>query len=117
MRTRRQCANGTGSSASATPWSSCECSVKLPSPLQDLSRELLPVEYEVPREVRGRRAAVLILLYPRNGVTSFALTVRPDTLSRHPGQISLPGGMAEPHDRSLWDTAVRETQEELGFMS
>ena len=75
------------------------------------------MEYEVPREARGRRAAVLILLYPRNGVTSFALTVRPDTLSRHPGQISLPGGMAEPHDRSLWDTAVRETQEELGFMS
>lgn len=91
--------------------------MKLPPPLHDLSPELLPVEHRVPRGARGRHAAVLVLLYPRNEVITFALTVRPDTLSRHPGQISLPGGMAEPHDHSLWQTAVRETQEELGLMA
>jgi 8-oxo-dGTP pyrophosphatase MutT (NUDIX family) len=97
-------------------WSSCESVVKLPEPLLALSRELLPVEHDVARDARGRRAAVLVLLYPRNHEITFALTVRPDTMSRHPGQISLPGGMAEPHDGSLWETAVRETQEELGLM-
>lgn len=64
----------------------------------------------------GRRvAAVLILLYPRQGEVFFLLTRRPDTLTRHAGQISLPGGAAEPQDTSPWETALRETREELGI--
>jgi len=88
--------------------------VKLPSFLQELRGSLLPIEHRPPWEIQRRRAAVLILLYPRDELINFALTVRPDTLSRHPGQISLPGGMAEPGDVTLWETAMRETQEELG---
>jgi 8-oxo-dGTP pyrophosphatase MutT (NUDIX family) len=90
--------------------------VRLPPRLRDLALSLLPVEHEVFPDARVRRAAVLVLLYPRHDRTTFALTVRPDTLARHPGQISLPGGMAEPYDANLWETAVRETQEELGLM-
>jgi 8-oxo-dGTP pyrophosphatase MutT (NUDIX family) len=89
--------------------------MKLPSLLQELSGSLLPIEHDSPRGIQRRRAAVLILLYPRDDIISFALTVRPDTLSRHPGQISLPGGMAESCDATLWDTALRETREELGL--
>jgi 8-oxo-dGTP pyrophosphatase MutT (NUDIX family) len=91
--------------------------VKLPSYLQELNVALLPLAHGTPSETGTRRAAVLVLLYPRNERITFALTVRPDTLSRHPGQISLPGGMAESCDATLWDTAVRETQEELGLLS
>lgn len=59
-------------------------------------------------------AAVLVLLFPRHDGLRFLLTVRPDTLTRHPGQISLPGGRVEKTDSDLWQTAVRETREELG---
>jgi 8-oxo-dGTP pyrophosphatase MutT (NUDIX family) len=90
--------------------------MKLPDFLQQLSASLWPLEHAAPGESGTRRAAVLVLFYPRGERITFALTVRPDTLSRHPGQISLPGGMAEPYDATLWDTAVRETQEELGLL-
>lgn len=62
-----------------------------------------------------RHAAVLILLFPRDADVRFLLTARPETLLRHPGQVSLPGGAAESADADLWHTAVRETQEELGI--
>lgn len=35
--------------------------------------------------------------------------------SIHSGQIAFPGGRAEDRDNSLWDTACRETREELGI--
>jgi 8-oxo-dGTP pyrophosphatase MutT (NUDIX family) len=58
---------------------------------------------------------VLVLLFPRNSDVRFLLTTRPDTLARHAGQISLPGGRMESHDCTLWDTARREAREELGI--
>ena len=42
------------------------------------------------------------------------LTQRAAHLTSHPGQIALPGGYQEPSDRSLWQTALRETHEEGG---
>lgn len=59
-------------------------------------------------------AAVLILLAGAGTKIHFPLTVRPISLRSHPGQISLPGGRAEPGDVDLWQTAIRETEEELG---
>jgi 8-oxo-dGTP pyrophosphatase MutT (NUDIX family) len=60
-----------------------------------------------------RRAAVALLLYERDGVAHLPLIVRPQELSAHGGQISLPGGLIEP-DESAVDAALRELQEELG---
>jgi 8-oxo-dGTP pyrophosphatase MutT (NUDIX family) len=92
--------------------------VRLPDPLDRLPSALLPLEPEPavnPAALdRLRPSAVLVLFYPAAGDIAFVLTARPETLSRHPGQISLPGGLVEPQDRSLWDTAVREAREELG---
>jgi 8-oxo-dGTP pyrophosphatase MutT (NUDIX family) len=62
-----------------------------------------------------RPAAVLFLLYPRGGVPTTVFTLRQAGLAAHAGQISLPGGRFEPSDASLWHTALRETQEELGI--
>lgn len=65
-------------------------------------------------DLPGRRAAVLILLYPRDGVSHLLLTKRTETLRHHRGQISLPGGRWEDEDRTLAVTALRETEEEVG---
>jgi 8-oxo-dGTP pyrophosphatase MutT (NUDIX family) len=56
---------------------------------------------------------VLILLYQEEGVIKFPLTQRQDYLGTHGGQISLPGGKAEP-DEDIIATALREGEEEIG---
>ena len=62
-----------------------------------------------------RSAGVLIALvnYPEG--LNVIFTRRRDDLAHHAGQVSFPGGMAEPHDASLKDTALREAQEEIGL--
>jgi 8-oxo-dGTP pyrophosphatase MutT (NUDIX family) len=62
-----------------------------------------------------REAAVLMLLYPRQGELVLPLTQRTDTVEMHRGQVSLPGGAREPQDRDFAQTALRETCEELGI--
>ena len=60
-----------------------------------------------------KQAGVLVLLYPLEGQLCFPLTQRPDSVEYHKGQISLPGGSQE-NGESLCQTALRETQEEVG---
>ena len=43
------------------------------------------------------------------------LTKRAEHLKHHGGQISFPGGKAEPYDKNLISTAIRESQEEIGL--
>ena len=63
---------------------------------------------------RGARpAAVLILLYPRDGVWHLPLMLRPLHMPDHGGQISLPGGVIETGESSQ-QAALREYTEELG---
>lgn len=62
-----------------------------------------------------REAAVLVLLYERDHDTRLLLILRPESMSHHPSQVSLPGGRLEKGDESAWDTALREAQEELGI--
>lgn len=62
-----------------------------------------------------RSSAVLLLLFERQGESYVVLTKRTDGVATHKGQISLPGGAMEPEDASLLQTALRETQEELGI--
>jgi len=60
------------------------------------------------------QAAILILLYLADNEIYFFLTKRTDELKHHKGQISLPGGTQEGNEK-LIDTALRETQEEIGI--
>lgn len=46
---------------------------------------------------------------------SLVFTRRPEHLTRHPGEISFPGGLADDGDGSLEATALRELEEELGI--
>lgn len=62
-----------------------------------------------------RESAVLVPLFLRDGQPHLVLTRRPQSLRRHAGQISFPGGATDPQDRSALETALRETHEELGL--
>lgn len=66
-----------------------------------------------PAPEKSHAAAVLMLLYPRDGKWHLPLTLRPTTMASHAGQISLPGGMIEPGESSE-EAALRELEEELG---
>jgi 8-oxo-dGTP pyrophosphatase MutT (NUDIX family) len=62
-----------------------------------------------------RPASVLIPLVPRADGLQVLLTRRTDHLRDHAGQISFPGGRAEPDDASPIHTALREAEEEVGL--
>jgi 8-oxo-dGTP pyrophosphatase MutT (NUDIX family) len=59
-------------------------------------------------------AAVLLPIVQRPEPTVL-FTERSARLARHAGQVSFPGGRADPGDESLVHTALRETREETGI--
>ncbi len=66
-------------------------------------------------DVEWRRAAVLILLYPKAGEDYVVFMRRTETVAHHKGQISFPGGSQDPEDSDIVATALREAHEELGI--
>ena len=63
-----------------------------------------------------RPAGVLALVYPdEDGLARVVLTERATRDGHHSGEVSLPGGKAEPHDADLAATALREAAEEVGL--
>ena len=59
-------------------------------------------------------AAVLVPVVDRPSPTVI-LTLRPDTMRKHPGQVSFPGGRIDPHDDGPVAAALREAEEEIGL--
>jgi len=62
-----------------------------------------------------RKAAVMMLLYPKKSITHLALILRNKYPGIHSSQIAFPGGKVEPEDKDLQQTALRETFEEIGI--
>ncbi|SNT01074.1 NUDIX domain-containing protein [Noviherbaspirillum humi] len=60
-------------------------------------------------------AAVLLPIVLREGGMTLLLTQRTAHLHDHAGQVSLPGGRVDDVDDSPIDTALRETEEEIGL--
>lgn len=63
---------------------------------------------------KPKKAAVMMLFYPKNGWTHLVLIVRNSYEGVHSAQIAFPGGKFEPIDQSFENTALRETHEEIG---
>ena len=60
-------------------------------------------------------AAVLVPIVVRHGGPTVLFTQRTAHLEHHAGQVSFPGGHQEPEDASPNETALRETEEEVGL--
>ncbi len=94
---------------------------------ENLGRELpgVAAQYEMahvsraaskPAPTDALRAAVLILLFPKNGEWHIAFTQRASKYAhdKHKGQMSFPGGKIEAADADYVAAALRETEEEIG---
>lgn len=60
------------------------------------------------------QAAVLVPIVDRP-IPAVVLTLRPETMRKHPGQVSFPGGRIDPGDDGPVDAALREAEEEIGL--
>ncbi|HEY2032964.1 MAG TPA: CoA pyrophosphatase [Rhizomicrobium sp.] len=67
-----------------------------------------------PGEIKLAAAAVLMPIIAKP-VPTVLLTQRTETLSRHAGQVSFPGGRVDDTDETPLATALRETHEETGI--
>ena len=61
------------------------------------------------------RAAVLLLLYPKDEQTHILLNKRSQEVEHHKGEIAFPGGVKDPRDSDMLATALREAWEEMGI--
>jgi len=60
-------------------------------------------------------AAVLLVLYAKDGEYCVLLNKRSEDVEYHKGEISFPGGARDPADKDFLDTALREIEEEMGI--
>ena len=82
-------------------------------PVSDFADKIRRIRFDPARQA-GAMAAVLVPVI-LHAIPTLLFTRRGLHLSRHPGQVCFPGGMREPTDADLFDTALRETQEETGI--
>ncbi|MEL6811205.1 MAG: CoA pyrophosphatase [Bacteroidota bacterium] len=76
---------------------------------------LLELKQKAREMKNAKQAAVLCLFYPSHkGETYMVLILRKTYKGVHSAQVGFPGGKVEPEDPSMMETALRETQEEVG---
>lgn len=86
--------------------------VKMKEAITEALRQRVAMEADRPE---FRQAAVLLPLYLSDVGLHLLLTKRTELVPTHKGQISFPGGGFEEADGNLLNTALRETQEEIGL--
>ena len=64
--------------------------------------------------LNSKKAAVIAALYEDDNKVRLILILRNTYKGVHSNQIGFPGGRVEDYDKTLFDTAIRETYEEIG---
>jgi len=105
---RKECYASSMAAASRPPFTESTLKEPLRAMLGARAPRRLP-------EGAGKPAAVLIPLFERDGEVHVWLMRRPESMRRHSGQVSFPGGKHDPEDDSMLATALRETHEEIGI--
>jgi 8-oxo-dGTP pyrophosphatase MutT (NUDIX family) len=77
--------------------------------------ELWPEDFRASLTASLRPAGVLIPVIERDAGLVVLLTQRSAAMRLHASQVAFPGGGMETGDRSILDTALRETYEEVGI--
>ena len=85
--------------------------------ITDENRHVIAADIIAKRQAVGKvtKAAVLIPLVLKEDGLWVLLTQRTNHLRDHAGQISFPGGRMDPEDGGPEETALRESQEEIGL--
>lgn len=94
----------------------------MPLPGEEAHRKLAPLirinelaEINI-AERNPQEAGVMAVFYPdEEALTRLVLILRKAYKGVHSNQIGFPGGRVEETDRDLQDTALRETEEEVGI--
>ncbi|MCM8570721.1 CoA pyrophosphatase [Gramella jeungdoensis] len=95
---------------------------KMPLPGEVAHRKLAPLirikelsEINI-KDRNPQEAGVMAVFYPdEDSLTRLVLILRKAYKGVHSNQIGFPGGRVEEEDRDLQDTALRETEEEVGI--
>ena len=100
---------------------SLERSLNGPLPGRSAQERMAPMPLEMERfdeqqMINARKGAVLMLLCPSEDRKSIIVPFikRATYEGVHSGQIALPGGKKDVGDKDLGETALRETEEEIG---
>ncbi|EEB07166.1 coenzyme A diphosphatase [Schizosaccharomyces japonicus yFS275] len=72
--------------------------------------------FKFPKYSPSRFASVLLPLVNSEEGAAVIVTLRSSRLHTHAGQMCFPGGKAEQSDGSWYNTALRETYEEIGLL-
>jgi len=72
-----------------------------------------PIDSEIKSDVSYRLASVLVVIYGKS--PKIIMTEKPKSMKLHAGEISFPGGKIDVNDANLLETALRETNEEIGL--
>jgi 8-oxo-dGTP pyrophosphatase MutT (NUDIX family) len=71
-------------------------------------------DYYFKKDQQPRMSSVMIMLYLEVNEWKFPLILRPENTGLHSSQMALPGGRMEKTDLDRIETAIRETNEEIG---
>ncbi len=90
--------------------------LKNPLPGKEFHKKMMPLRspVSIPVDQKSTQAAVAIIIMMSNGIPELILIRRSEYQGYHSGQVSFPGGKADPADRNLLETSIRETSEETG---
>ena len=81
----------------------------------DIASALAPQAAFLTQSDQFVRQAAVMLLITDEVSPQIIFTLRAKHLTYHPGEVCFPGGMWEPQDATLLQSALRETHEEIGL--